>query len=228
MVRDFQQPYNNLAENTTTNTGHINFQMGIDVFEGVFAMFSNYMFIAVLQIPQTYGFQAIIWLIPCAELPAILIKVIGSLVYVHKKIIPIQIPWYQTYVGPIIATLIIYIIGRGYIRLIFNPLVLKYGMIIAIIPSILFLVSVVIFLFFPLTGLLGVWDKGSIETLRRAVLISGPGKIFSVPAFKILEKAIKISKLHGKFEIDDSEAIQEARELMIIKNQNREKKIDIV
>jgi predicted small integral membrane protein len=227
MIREIQQPYNNIAENTTTSTGHVNFQMAIDIFEAVFAIFSNYLFIAWLKIPQTFGFRAIIWLIPCAELPAILAKVILSFIYVNKKILKVQIPIYQTIIGPLITTLIIFYIGEIYIKLIFNPLS-QSNMWIAIILSIFFLIGVVIFVYFPLTGLIGVWDPSSIEQLRRAVKISGPGKIFTVPMFKALEFAVSKSKLHGKFGVDDSEAIKEARELMVIKNSHREKKIEIV
>lgn len=228
MVRDFQQPYNNIAENTTTSTGHINFQMGIDVFEGISAIISNYLFIAVFQVPQTYGFQAIVWLIPCAELPAIMSKVILSFVYVHKNILKVHVPLYQTYIGPLISTVLVFLTGRLYIRQVFAPLNQNYGMIAALIPSIIFIILSIIFLFFPLTGLVGAWDDSSIELLRRAVKISGPGKIFAVPMFKLLEKAAKISKLHGRFGIDDTQALMEARELMIIKNSHREKKIEII
>lgn len=227
MVREAQQPYNNIAENTTTSTGHINFQMAIDVFEGVFAIFSNYMFIAWLKIPQTFGFRAIVWLIPCAEMPAICAKVILSYVYVHKKILKVVVPWYQTYIGPIITTFIIYLVGELYVKIVFTPLS-QYNMWLAIILSIFFLIGIVIFVYMPLTGLVGVWDKSSIEQLRRAVKISGPGKIFTVPMFKTLEFAVSKSKLHNKFGVDDSEAIKEARELMVIKNSHRDKKINIV
>jgi hypothetical protein len=228
MVREIQQPYNGIAENTTTSTGHINFQFGIDIFEAVAAIFSNYLFIAWLQIPQNYGFSAIVWLIPCAELPAILAKVLISLWYVHKKIIQIQIPWYQSFVGPLMTTVIIFLIGQLYVTFVFTPLNTNYGMILALIPSIIFIICMVIFVFFPLTGLFGVWDDSSLEQLRRAVKISGPGKIFTIPMLKLLEKAVLKSKLHGKFGIDDCEALKEARELMVIKNSHREKKIDII
>lgn len=227
MVREIQQPYNNIAENTTTSTGHINFQMSIDVFEGVFAIFSNYFFIAWLKIPQIFGFRAIVWLIPCAELPAIVAKVLISYIYVHKKIIKIQIPWYQTYIGPIITTFIIYLVGELYVKIVFTPLS-QYNMWVAIVLSIFVLIGIVIFVYMPLTGLVGVWDTSSIEQLRRAVKISGPGKIFTVPMFKALEFAVSKSKLHNKFGVDDSEAIKEARELMVIKNSHRDKKIKIV
>lgn len=229
MVRDSQQPYNNFAENTTTSTGHVNFQMAIDVAEAVGAIVLLYLFIVWLQVPQTYGFRAIIWLIPCAELPAILAKVLLSYWYIHRRILRVKVPWYQAYGGPLIVTGIIFLAGRAYVDFVFFPLEARFGMVVALIPTLVVFVGIVpLFVFFPLTGLVGAWDPGSLAVFRRAAQMSGPGKFFAVPALALLERAAAISPLHGRFGVDDRVALREARELMALKNANRELEVKIL
>ena len=67
---------------------------------------------------------------------------------------------------------------------------------------------------------MGGWDDGSLDTLDKATLISGFGKVFLIPMVKSLKFAAKRPKLHNKYGLDDSNAIKEVKELMILKNQN--------
>ncbi|MHA1370866.1 MAG: hypothetical protein ACTSRA_14285, partial [Promethearchaeota archaeon] len=125
-------------------------------------------------------------------------------------------------------TAIIYLFGWIYIKLIFIPMEVSFGTLIALIPFMaLFLFIIPFFVYFPLTVVFGAWDQGSLDILRKATKISGPGKLFTVPMFKLISSLSRISPLHGIFSVDDSAALKEARELMQIKNKNREKKIRI-
>ncbi|MHA1369347.1 MAG: hypothetical protein ACTSRA_06495 [Promethearchaeota archaeon] len=228
MVRDTQQPYNNFAETTTTGTGHINFQMGIDIYEASMAILSWFIFIVWLRVPQRFGLIAIAWLIPCGEMPAIVSKVAITYVYIHKRILKLKIPWYQAFIAPMITTTIIFAFGFAYVQFIFIPVNDSFGTLIALIPTVLiFIVITPFFIYFPITALLGAWDDQSLEILKKATKMSGMGKFFSLPMYKMLLFISKKSKLHGKFSIDDSDAIKEARELMIIKNQQRKEKVRI-
>ena len=228
MIRDIQQPYNNFASGTTTGTGHINFQMIINIYEAVAAIVSWYIFIVWLRIPQEGGIIAIAWMIPCAEMPAIVSKVVISYIYINKKIVKLDIPWYQGFIGPGITTAFIYMLGILYVNFVFNPMYDTIGGIIAVLPMvIIFIIIIPFFVYFPLTGLFGAWDDSSLEIMRKATKMSGPGKFLTLPMYKLIKIAIKRSKLHGRFAMDDSDALQEARELMKLKNQNREKKVRI-
>ncbi|MFX0099652.1 MAG: hypothetical protein ACFFCS_08725 [Candidatus Hodarchaeota archaeon] len=227
MIRDIQQPYNNFAANTYYGTGYINTQMIMQFYEAGVAIVSWFIFIVWLKLPQTYGMIAIAWLIPCGELPAIASKVAINYLVINKKIIKIKIPVYQAFIGPLMATFIIFLLGLLYVNFVFNPINEVYGTLAAFIPTALICFIVIpFFVYFPLTGFLGVWDDSSLEILRKATKMSGMGKFFSLPMYKML-RFTKKSKLFGKFGIDYSEAIKEGRELMVLKNENRVKKIPI-
>ncbi|MHA1683369.1 MAG: hypothetical protein ACTSUE_20685 [Promethearchaeota archaeon] len=228
MMRDIQQPYNNFAEGMTTGTGHINFQMIIDIYEALAAILSWFIFIVWLRIPQQYGIVSIAWLIPCAELPAIVSKIAISYAFINKRIMKLKISWYQSFIAPGLATLIIYVIGILYVNFFFTPVYNNIGGIIALVPTIIiFIIIMPFFVYFPLTGLLGAWDDSSIEILRKATKMSGMGKFLSLPMYKLIKIAVNHSRLHGRFSIDDSEALKEARDLMRIKNSNRDKSVKI-
>ncbi|MHA1791269.1 MAG: hypothetical protein ACTSVI_01410 [Promethearchaeota archaeon] len=228
MVRDAQQPYNNFAETTTTGTGHVNFQMLIDIYEATMAILSMYLFIAVFKIPQTHGVIAIAWIIPCGEMPAIVSKVTFSYIFIHKRILKIKVPIYQGFIAPAIVTSIVYLLGLLHVNFVFYPMQDAFGGWVALITTaIIFILIIPFILYFPLTGFLGAWDDESMDIIEKAVKMSGLGKFFAVPMFKMLSFAVKKSKLHGKFSVDNSEAIKEAIELMEIKNKMRKEKVRI-
>ncbi|MHA1791878.1 MAG: hypothetical protein ACTSVI_04480 [Promethearchaeota archaeon] len=227
MMRDIQQPYNNFAANIYYGTGYINTQMVMQLYEAGVAILSWFIFIPLLKIPQTFGMTAIAWLIPCGELPAILSKVVINYIIINKKIIKVKIPVYQAFVGPLFATFFVFLLGITYVNFVFFPLNDNFGTLVAFVPTaFIFFIFVPFFIYFPLTGLLGVWDDNSLDILKKVTKMSGMGKMFSLPMYKMLLRTKK-SMLFGKFSIDNSEAIKEARELMIIKNQNRKNKVGI-
>ncbi len=229
MVREFQQPYNNLSSNVIIGTAHINFLVFTQVVEAVAAAITWILVIPVFKLPQTYGYPMIVWLLPCAELPAILLKVVMNYVYINKKIVKIQIPLFQSWVAPIISTVLIHFLNQFFVEVIFLPMTSRFNFLIPLILAIVvFIIIVPFFVYFPLTGVFGAWDDASLEILRKATLISGAGKFIAVPMFKILSKITKYSPLHNKFGIDDSLAIKEARELMKTRYSKLEKDITII
>lgn len=228
MVREIQQPYNNFSGNALAGTGHINFQMVMNFFEAGVCLVSWYAFLVWFQLPQRFGLSAIIWLIPCGEMPGIVAKTALQYVFLHKKVMPIKISWFQSFVAPGIATLAIFGGAIAWVALAFEPLRAVSGTLVALIPTvIIFVMLVPFFVYFPFTGYLGAWDEGSMEILRKAARMSGPGKIFSAPAYKLLLAATRRSKLHGRFRIDDSDAVEDARDLMRIRNAKGARKVRI-
>ena len=226
IIREIQQPYNNISEATITQTNHPTINFWMHMIENFFVLVCWVLWFWVFRLPQTYGFVAIVWLIPCGDLPAIVIKVILNFYYVNKKIVRVKIPVWQTWIAPAISALINY--GFTYLiyLFIFIPLNQTYGMIPALITMIVLGVVILpVFVYTPLTVFFGGWDEESLATMKRAVKISGPSKFLTVPMYKILELMVKISPLHNKFVFDATEAIKEARELMEIKNTHMEKKL---
>ncbi len=222
MVRETQQPYNNFSGNTLASTGHINFQMLMNFFEAGVCIVSWFAFIVWFQLPQRFGLVAIAWLIPCGELPGIVAKTALQYVFIHKRVMRVRVPWFQTLIAPGMATAIIYCAGTVFVQLVFVPLDAAFGTAVALVPTvIIFVIIVPFFVYFPLTGFFGAWDDGTMNILKKATKMSGPGRFFASPMYNMLSRFTKRSKLHGRFGIDDSEALQEARELMAVKNSKR-------
>jgi hypothetical protein len=229
IVRDFQQPYNNISSNIIISAGRVNFLMFTQIMEAALSLVCWILFIPVFKIPQTYGFGAIIWLMPCGELPAIITKIIVNYVYIEKKILKLNLPLYQTWVVPMISTFSIFLVGYIFVELTFMPMVTNWGMYAAIIITILtILLTGPFFIYFPITGLLGGWDDGSLRVLERAVKISGGGKILAALMLKMLRITTRKSKLHNRFMIDETIPLKEARELMELRNSHIEKKLEII
>ena len=98
---------------------------------------------------------------------------------------------------------------------------------IGLIPSaiiVVFLAILVIplFIYFPLYSLFGGWDDDTLEVFKQAVKISGPSKGFVGLIYKISKKVSSISPLHNRFPIKSDDAFKEIRELMEIRDRNRE------
>jgi hypothetical protein len=85
------------------------------------------------------------------------------------------------------------------------------------------IVLILFFVYFPLTAYLGGWDDTNLEEFRKVSKMSGPSKLFVVPIFKIVEYACKKSKYHNKFDLSIDGIIEEAKELLVLKRENREK-----
>jgi hypothetical protein len=222
LIRDFQQPYNNYSESLLIGTNNPNIAFWAHIWEDVAALVSWILIIVVWKLPQTYGIMMIAWLIPCGELFAIVTKVVFVYIFLHKKVIKIKIPIWQTFGATSLSALILYALGYMYYRFIFDPISNSIG----IIASIILFVIICIFgglivVYIPLTVVFGAWDKGSIDSFEKMTQISGPSKFLVVPIYKILVRTTKWSKLHDRYGMDDTEAKKEARDLMRIKKMQK-------
>lgn len=223
VIRDIQQPYNNITMNVISSTGHVNFQAITNLVETALSLISWIIVIPVLHLPDKFGINAVVWMLPCTELPAIMTKIILQNIYIQKKVLKQRIPLYQTFVAPAVAAIIYTLCGYLFVTVVFFPLQSAYGTLIALIPSALLLLIVGTFLiYFPLTALMGGWDDGSIAILETASKISGGGRFFAVPFYKIIKFFASKSKLHNKFGVDETKPLDEVKELMTIKNENLE------
>lgn len=229
VVRDLQQPYNNISSNMIISAGHVNFLMFTQIMEAGVSLLCWILYIPVLKIPQTFGPSAIIWILPCGELPAIMLKIIVNYIYIEKKILHWQIPVMHTFVIPIISMVVVYLVGRLIIPIIYFPLVGSLGIVPGIVLTVLVgLLTAPFAIYMPLTAFLGGWDDGALEILNRAVKISGWGRVLSFPMAKLLGFFSRISPLHNRFLIPHQDAMQEARELMELRNTKIEQKIQII
>jgi hypothetical protein len=76
----------------------------------------------------------------------------------------------------------------------------------------------VVFPFFY--GLFGGWDDAGLEVLRKSYLVSGPSKPFIKLIYILSLKGARLSPLTNKYPIEYKEAMEEMRDLVILKRKS--------
>ncbi|MEX2681034.1 MAG: hypothetical protein Q6373_005500 [Candidatus Sigynarchaeota archaeon] len=229
MIRELQQPYNNVSEAIITQTNHPNISFWMHLLEDVLALLDWFVFIFWLQLPQRYGLIAIAWLIPCGEMPAICTKVIINYIIIHKRIIKLKFALWQTFGATACASACVLGLAFLFYGVVYLPIKEAAGPMLAVIAIAIFGIIVTpFFIYTPLTALFGGWDDDSVRYFKIAARISGPSRFIAVPMARVLEWAAKRSPWHNKFKFDASGALQEARELMDQKNKFQKEKIKVL
>jgi len=168
LIREIQQPLTSLADEICLGTNNATWLMTIRFIEELMKIFWMTLWIVWLNLPNKYGLAAIVWIMPCGIYPAIIMKTVASFIYIHKKVLKIKIPWYQSYGATFLSGTIIFIINFIAKIFIFDYFVLKNLILIGII--LLFLIVLVNILFyFPLTVLLGGWDNETIIQFKKLI-----------------------------------------------------------
>src|SRR5271157_3106386 len=214
---NFQQPYTGLGDNMLTGTNHPTFLMCIRFLEESLKVFFWTLWLIWLQLPLKYGINAIIWVIPCGIYGAVMTKTISVYVYVNRKVMPIKIPVWQTIGAPLISAITFYAVDYCAVLFILDPLKVTIGFFPAVIITLLAMIEFAL-VYFGLSALLGGWDKNTLREFEKATRMSGPSKFMVLPIFFITKKCDQISPFHDKYGISADEAIQEARELLIMKH----------
>ncbi len=221
LLRRFFMPYEQLPGRIMTSTNHPNFNFIVSTIQMLINVLMWYLFLVVFRIPHNYGINALVWLMPCGDLVSVLIVMPIAYYYVNKEIIRIKVPWWQSFVATSISGLIVYGYGVLLYNIIYIPIVDTTGSVIsAIFPLVvLFLITVPFVFWVPLTVFFGGWDNNSVEVFEKSVKMAGLAKVFTIPMLKGMKWAVKRAKLHGKFSFDSELAEQEAKELMLMKEQ---------
>jgi hypothetical protein len=220
IIRNFQQPYNNISEDVIMQTNHPNIAMIMHLFEDVLAFISWAAMILWFQIPQRYGLVAIAWVMACTELIAIVSKVLINYILIHKKILSLKkvLPYWQTWVAPFIGGLGMFLIARGFIALTYVPMYQQFGIYFAIVVTLIFgILFCPIFIYAPLTVIFGGWDDNSLRIFSLVAKMSGPSRFIVGPLYKSMVFFARFSPMHNKFGVPYIEAMQEASELTRIK-----------
>ncbi|MFX0098750.1 MAG: hypothetical protein ACFFCS_04155 [Candidatus Hodarchaeota archaeon] len=216
------------AHHTIICTKHINFNVILMIFESILSVFVLVLLIIWLKLPQTYGQPAIAWILPGWILISGGTKTIISYVYVHYKIMKIKVPLYQSFVATGLSSLLALFLTFLFYQYIFIPLNEMYGTLIALIPMLVYQFIAMLIVYFPAIVILGGFDDGAEEIMRKTEKMSGVGRIIVTPMYRIMKWAARHTRLHNRFAFDDTEALQEARELMVIKNKILKEKVKIV
>jgi O-antigen/teichoic acid export membrane protein len=146
---------------------------------------------------------------------------VGALLF-HKKILPIKINIWQTFIAPFLAAMIeaIYVwMGVQFL----HPLL---SQIVGIVPSAIFLMVLGVFtgpflIFFPMYALLGGWDDASLKIIQKTVKMSGPSTRIVRFIMNVSITLAKRSRLHNRFPIDETGVQKEILELLEIQNKKK-------
>ena len=223
LIRHFQQPYTSFADSMQLGTNHPNFLMVLRFAEEILKVFFTVLWIVWLRLPQQYGLDALIWIIPCGIYPAIMFKTIIAYIYIHVKIVKLKFGLWQTFVAPVVSGAILALGLFTFILFGFPVIENAWGFFAALGIAIAFLILVLLFGYLPLTVFLGGWDTESLREFKNAARMSGPSKFFVWPMYLLTEAVSKKTRMFNRFPIKYDEAIKEARELLQIKKSHEKK-----
>jgi hypothetical protein len=221
IVACLPNPYVALGDSVLFATNHPDFLLYMRIAEEILKLVFNTLFVVVFSIPQLYGIQAIIWLLPCGVLLPTILKTIIVYLYIHRKIMKVQISVWQTFVAPLISTLIIFIMGLVFRYLIFDPIMKLAGTYVAVIFAMIFLIFLLEFVYFPMIALLGGYDDDNLEIFHKASELSGPSRFLVIPLYRRIARVCKTAKMHNRYKMDSEGALQEATELLALKMKNQ-------
>jgi hypothetical protein len=142
-------------------------------------------------------------------------------IYIHYRLFPIKVAWWQTVVVPTVTSLICMGISLFTFNFIFTPLYQSVNFFFGLVVFMVVMLGVALLVYFPLLGLFGGWDDSALREFEMVYKISGPSKPIIKPMFTLLKKACQISPLHNRFPLDDAKALEEARELFEMKESNK-------
>ncbi|MFX0098075.1 MAG: hypothetical protein ACFFCS_00730 [Candidatus Hodarchaeota archaeon] len=225
VIRHMQQPPTSAADMIITGASRPTVLSIIRFSEEWGKLFFQTLWIVWLKLPQQ-NINHIFWIIPLGEMIPICTKTIINWIYIHKKIVSVQIPWWQFLVAPLLAAVVM--TGASYLMLQYGwpPLLAacsdwvgeEFGAILAALIAVL----IALFGLFPLYlfayTFFGGWDDFGLKTLKDAMKMSGPSKPFIKLLLWGAFIGAKISPFHNKFAIPSELPRKEAIELLIIRD----------
>ena len=173
---------------------------------------------------QNWGIGGIVYVLVFGDFPGILLKDIVAYLYVHKRILPFRFLFWQTFVVPPLATMILFGVFMFFRQLVFIPL-FEVSFYLTLVLAVILLIILALGFYFPLTVWLGGWDDNSFRDFQKAKVMAGPSMFIVNPMFHLVAASVKKAKLHNRFIYDTSDAFREMQELILLRNENRKKQI---
>ncbi len=204
---------------------HVWIKSWLDFINMILGLCMWVLFIYVLHI-WTWGIVGIIILFVYASVPGQIFSFIVYIIYIPRHIFKIKIGWWQTFGASILTYFCVVGIGYAFVDWMFLPMMAAWevslgqliGAISACVVGLLVILLGFMLIVFPLFyGLFGGWDDAGLEILRKSYLLSGPSKMFIKLIYWFSLKGSQISPLTNRFPIEYKEAMQEMRELVIMK-----------
>ena len=217
------RPYQRYPETLFVAAHRPNQLFILKVFEEGMKILCWYLTIAVFKV-QDLGLAGIVYTLTLADYPAILLKILIAFIYINRRIFKLKYLTWQTFGAPMLATAILFGLFTSLRITILDPLWDTQFM-LALILGLVFIIFLVLGVYFPLTVVLGAWDDDSIRDFKKVQKMAGPSTFVVKPMAKVIFWiADKNPKLHNKFKDEElsREALEEIKELIAIRNQNRE------
>ncbi|MHA1734538.1 MAG: hypothetical protein ACTSU5_21590 [Promethearchaeota archaeon] len=206
-----------MLSRTTVSTIHFSdgVMLGADKPEAVFyalliqrsvGMFFRYLFLVVFKLG---------WVgIPLADAIEFNTKVVFAWWFIHTKILRVRIPWWQSFGASSLAGTCLAGVCTLLLRGLFYPLLPVVGAITAAaVVLVLGLFALPVLVYFPLYGIFGGWDAGTLEDFQSAMEISGPSKPLVFLFYHATRLGARVSPLTDRFPVPLARAREEAREL---------------
>ncbi|GAB4322389.1 MAG: hypothetical protein Kow0069_27090 [Promethearchaeota archaeon] len=200
LVHTLFRPFIDFPNGILVGTERVTFYTAVRLFEEGLQVFFVWAFLYWWRLPDAWGFAGVVFLLSFEHFFPRIIKMVAYWAYIKRRLFPIRVNWWQTTVGPLLCSTVVFGLGYAWYLAFFRPLVPLLGLLpTAAVTLAVGIVVVPLFVYLPLTGLLGLWDDFSLETFRRAVEISGPSKWIAKLFLKGTEWGVRRSRLHNRF-----------------------------
>ncbi|MBD3188048.1 hypothetical protein GF325_14520 [Candidatus Bathyarchaeota archaeon] len=234
LIHQFFRPWIDMPNSVLIATRHIGFYTFVRLLEEGMQVFFIWLFLYGLKLNVVFGFNGIVFILSFEHFFPRFIKMIMCWVYTQKRIFKLKLNFMQTFVIPIVSSIPTLLFGNLYylfafkpIENFFVPILGEYALLVpAAIYVVIGILIVPLCIFLPLTGFLGGWDDFGLLTFRKAVDLSGPSRLISMPLYKAVLFGARRSPLHNRWKMDWSQAAKEIQELMEMKEEQKEVKYE--
>ncbi|MHA1822000.1 MAG: hypothetical protein ACTSU2_03945 [Promethearchaeota archaeon] len=189
------------------------------ISEKITKMITVFLLLSPGGLVSIIGAQYYIILYILHDIPAYIVITFVEFYLIHKKIIPVKINLWQTFVAGTLASLPVIPLNKlllsilDYIQSAYSVIyVILFVVLCLLILLILF--PGVLFFFF---GLSGGWDDIGLNEFKNAVELSGPSKFIVNAYFKATRLGHNLCPIKNKFSTPSAEAYEEIDQLQIIK-----------
>ncbi|MHA1340514.1 MAG: hypothetical protein ACTSRZ_09960 [Promethearchaeota archaeon] len=215
MVFNFQENVTHTADHIIVGASRPTFLMITRLLEETGKLLLMTIWIVWLEIPIRQGIMGVAWVHSCGILPAVIGKTVVGWIFIHKKIVKVHFPWWQTFVAPLLASLVMFILSLFYLNLIHPYLETSIGVLPAgIITMLVAFLLMFAFIYLGLYGFFGGFDDFGFQIFYLSAEMAGPSKWLMKSIGAMISIGIKVSPFHNKFPIPSKYAELEAYELM--------------
>jgi hypothetical protein len=222
LIRIVLNKYNGLPGQVLYGADRPNIQVALGLVQSFTNSGMLFVYLVWLKLPILLGISGMSWIMELGWMPFDIAFSSIAYHYIHKKLVKVKFPVSQIAVGiaiPSVLTLGALLVVK---ILVYDTLYNIGGFFLAALPSIGAIAGLLLFMYFPLTGAMGGWDKTNLAEFKKVARMSGPSKWIVVPVYKIVEAFCKRSNLHGRFAMPVEGVIQEAEELLVLKTTSRD------